>query len=557
VLAALALLGVENSRLTVSGSLVPRSVRTSGSWALGNWCRREGLRLSPRPVTISTKMSRRTFAPPEKGPESPKAGDTTHQPKPAHPGPLHVARPTGLGLPPFLARRAGYGFEALQDRLRAASRMMSESQAAATGARTSQQADPDALGDHEPVASPVLQGKCVACATLEREAYWLPMSSSGPVVQRKCEACTKEEAATAERSARFGHDFSRIPIHSPERSKGGMVQPKLAIGQQGDRFEQEADRVAEAVMRMPGLALTSGEMASPPIPPFRIQRACAPGAKDEPLRRKADEGAAEQPSAPPIVHEVLRSSGRPIDDATRATFEPRLGFDFSKIRIYADERAAESARSVGALAYTVGPNVVFGRGQYQPHTEAGQKLLAHELAHVVQQQGGAERAGISGTTSPTIQRKEALTATTGWPTDPDAVRGIRPYMLVSSLPEAGHTPGSSRSFPRAGPYLLAPHLRSRSDGTTTIVYYAAFNTDKNHDRIEWIVGPDDLLAFQRDVDKFARAANMAYRLRQLATRAQGACRRDGDQEFEDCLSSNSHVRSLPRRRLALWRQEWR
>jgi Domain of unknown function (DUF4157) len=145
--------------------------------------------------------------------------------------------------------------------------------------------------------------------------------------------------------------------------------------------------MAEAVMRMPGLALPAGEMASPPIPPFRMQRTCAPGAKDELLRRKADEGAAEQTSAPPIVHEVLRSSGQPIDDAPRATFEPRFGFDFSKIRIYADERAAESARTVGALAYTVGPNVVFGRGQYQPHTEAGQKLLAHELAHVVQQHG--------------------------------------------------------------------------------------------------------------------------------------------------------------------------
>jgi len=91
--------------------------------------------------------------------------------------------------------------------------------------------------------------------------------------------------------------------------------------------------------------------------------------------------------APPIVHDVLRSPGQPLDAATRASMEPRFGHDFSKVRIHADARANESARSVNALAYTVGPQIVFGAGLYQPGAASGQRLLAHELTHVVQQHG--------------------------------------------------------------------------------------------------------------------------------------------------------------------------
>jgi hypothetical protein len=92
---------------------------------------------------------------------------------------------------------------------------------------------------------------------------------------------------------------------------------------------------------------------------------------------------------PPVVSEVLSSAGRPLDAGTRAFMEPRFGHDFSRVRVHAGARAAESARAVGAAAYTVGERVVFGAGRYAPETEAGGRLLAHELAHVVQQ-GGAQ-----------------------------------------------------------------------------------------------------------------------------------------------------------------------
>jgi hypothetical protein len=87
---------------------------------------------------------------------------------------------------------------------------------------------------------------------------------------------------------------------------------------------------------------------------------------------------------PPIVHEVLRSPGQPLDPTTRAYFEPRFGHDFSQVRVHTDARAAESAQAVNALAYTVESDVVFGSHQYAPNNSTGRELLAHELTHTLQ-----------------------------------------------------------------------------------------------------------------------------------------------------------------------------
>ena len=132
-----------------------------------------------------------------------------------------------------------------------------------------------------------------------------------------------------------------------------------------------------------------------------LQRACAcgqhshGGGECEECRKKR-EGALQREAtnsastgeAPPIVHEVLNSPGQPLDAQTRAFMEPRFGHDFSRVRVHNDSKAAQSARAVNARAYTVGENVAFGAGEYAPETSAGQRLLAHELTHVVQQQGG-------------------------------------------------------------------------------------------------------------------------------------------------------------------------
>jgi hypothetical protein len=188
---------------------------------------------------------------------------------------------------------------------------------------------------------------------------------------------------TGTASPSFEHDFSRIPVHAPVPI---TMQPKLAVSTPGDIYEQEADHISEQVMRMP----------QP-----KLQRACAcgggcPGCQTEQpsqehqrLQTKhvgaGDPGHAE---APPIVHEVLRSPGQPLDTTTRAFMEPRFGHDFSRVRVHSESAAEQSARDVNARAYTVGQNIVFGPGSFAPGTHEGRRLIAHELTHVVQQNGG-------------------------------------------------------------------------------------------------------------------------------------------------------------------------
>ena len=180
------------------------------------------------------------------------------------------------------------------------------------------------------------------------------------------------------------------------------IQTKLTVNTPGDAYEQEADRIAERVMRMPEPGETPvGSVARSAA---GVQRRCACGGgcprcqgererDSEQLPMKpvgpgigiATPGAAE---VPPIVHEVLRASGQPLDQSTRAFMEPRFGREFGDVRVNHDRHAADSASGVNAKAYAVGKDIVFGHGQFEPETLEGQRLIAHELAHVSQQAAG-------------------------------------------------------------------------------------------------------------------------------------------------------------------------
>jgi len=144
----------------------------------------------------------------------------------------------------------------------------------------------------------------------------------------------------------------------------------VAIGAVDEPLEHEAAGIAA---RMPSTTESAGPAAADPV-----------------LRRTGARRAPAQPSAeaPPIVHDVLRSTGRPLAASTRAFFEPRLGHDFRDVRVHDDARAAASAEAVHALAYAVGPDIVFAAGRYAPETNDGRRVLAHELAHVAQQDAG-------------------------------------------------------------------------------------------------------------------------------------------------------------------------
>jgi hypothetical protein len=212
----------------------------------------------------------------------------------------------------------------------------------------------------------------------------LQRANGNQAVQRmlQTDAGQPEVELTEPASPRFGHDFSQIPIHSPA---AGAIQTKLAINKLGDSYEQEADHVAEQVMRTPEPQLQRACPCGGGCPKCRTEQ---PGREYENLQTKRVQASdTGQIAAPPIVHEVLRSPGQPLDPATRAFMEPRFGYDFSQVRVHYGATAERSARDVNANAYTVGRDIVFGAGRFAPGTHAGRRLLAHELTHVVQQGG--------------------------------------------------------------------------------------------------------------------------------------------------------------------------
>jgi hypothetical protein len=150
--------------------------------------------------------------------------------------------------------------------------------------------------------------------------------------------------------------------------------------------------------------------------------------KKSPVQRKAS-NSSRSGGTPAIVNEVLETSGRPMEPATRAFMESRFGHDFSHVRIHTDSPAARSAASINALAYTSGNRIVFGHGQYSPETRDGRFLLAHELTHVLQQLGaGSARRHDpvirrkAGTPAPSLTPAEALAETLRG--DDDDVRGL-------------------------------------------------------------------------------------------------------------------------------------
>jgi hypothetical protein len=127
--------------------------------------------------------------------------------------------------------------------------------------------------------------------------------------------------------------------------------------------------------------------------------------------RRSPANANPVGGVPSIVQGALASPGQPLDAATRTFMEPRFGYDFSQVRVHADGQAAESSKAVNALAYTVGQDVVFGSGKYDPVSSAGRRLLAHELAHVVQQSGGLISA-VQTNASPSAYDRHELAAET-------------------------------------------------------------------------------------------------------------------------------------------------
>jgi hypothetical protein len=225
------------------------------------------------------------------------------------------------------------------------------------------------------------------------------------------------------------------------------IRPKLAIGRTDDPLEREADQAADHVMGMPDRVNVVGKS----------------------LQRKGeahDHFQAAIPGVPGIVHDVVRSTGNPLDSATRALMEPRFDYDFGRVMIHSNHEASESARAVGAAAYTVGSHLVFAEGQYAPRSRSGQRLLAHELAHVVQQtpkppSASGRRATSQGVAVPQIVQRQ--------PAPSSAIPDPRPPLRADE---------ASQSLPTftVGEFLVAvpPSVAASKDGDVKVhIFFSA------------------------------------------------------------------------------------
>lgn len=181
----------------------------------------------------------------------------------------------------------------------------------------------------------------------------------------------------------YGHDFSQIPLYSTDAPRQQTIQTKLTIGEPGDKYEQEADRVAAQVVNQINSPVAQQSNQT-------LQREEIPVIQKRPwLRLQAKNEGMAAPAELESFIQQARGGGQPLADNVRKPMEHAFGVDFSGVRVHTDAKSDELNQSIQAKAFTTGQDVFFRQGEYQPGSRGGQELLAHELTHVVQQGGGA------------------------------------------------------------------------------------------------------------------------------------------------------------------------
>ena len=214
--------------------------------------------------------------------------------------------------------------------------------------------------------------------------------------KEKCPAPAARNAAKTSQPS-----YTSLPVRTQQaeirRILRAPVQAKLTVSQPNDGYEQEADRIADQVMGISDVDMAQGS-GSAGWEAQQVQRSC-PDCEEELVQRQPEEEEEEEllqakeesgrtphvsPDLEADIHR-LQGNGRPLSETERSFFEPRFGADFSNIRLHTSAQAAELAQSINARAFTLGRDVVLGKGEAATETMAGKKLLAHELTHVVQQ----------------------------------------------------------------------------------------------------------------------------------------------------------------------------
>jgi len=257
------------------------------------------------------------------------------------------------------------------------------------------------------------------------------------------------------------------------RSVTPAVQMKMTMNQPDDRFEQEADKMAGKVMRMPAPASTVKEeklqrqaddklqkaeedrIQKAAMPEEKVQKAedekiqKAPATEDK-LQRKENGAPAVTASAQSAIQNTT-TGGQPLSGDVRSYMEPRFGADFSNVRVHSDPESASLSNQLSARAFTHQNHVFFSRDQYQPGTGEGKQLLAHELTHTIQQGHAVQRSPQVSTTTtpPPIQRLGVQDALDYFADKAYYIPGFRMLTIVM-----GFNPINMRSTDRSAANIL-------------------------------------------------------------------------------------------------------
>src|ERR1043166_9510503 len=282
------------------------------------------------------------------------------------------------------------------------------------------------LSASPPATTPLVQRRITgdgdgSTANVQRQEEGPSGQETTPPVQQTDGGEGKEEESSCPSwradpesiSKRAAENYVQNDMNPPSQAKVERIdcEPPISNGNYGCYVHFSDGLVIRVIVRAKDVVVGTGPgpfttLTPPPGTPLcfydyscpegllvltkRECKSAKPAASSGPTlvgQRRAAPGASGSMEAGPLVHDVLASTGEPLGAATQDFFSARFGHDFSKVRAHADAAAAQSAQSLNALAYTVGQDIVFAAGQYAPASPAGQRLLAHELTHVVQQSG--------------------------------------------------------------------------------------------------------------------------------------------------------------------------
>lgn len=207
------------------------------------------------------------------------------------------------------------------------------------------------------------------------------------VLSKICDENSPESYISILTSPEFSHSINlsqKLNINNYLQQTYGnrdiqrMVQAKLKISQPNDKYEQEAERIADKVMKM----------SEPQVQQLNRERK-----RNEEIiciKENSDQSLSVSPDLESHIA-AIKGCGEPLLESTRKLFEPCFGYNFSQVRVYTNKQVAELSEALNARAFTVGRDILFGKGQYAPHSAEGKHLLAHELAHIVHQSGNTAR----------------------------------------------------------------------------------------------------------------------------------------------------------------------